>query len=189
MLSAAETDHRQELLDDAQLALLYQNILDILEYLNNRPSIIPITHITDNINNFSSFDKILCIPLKTEQDEIANVMLGQLLNKSAFSTHSVITTSTYEEISSIIEKENLSTVFISIVYPSPIIAARKLCVYLQHKFPALKIILGLWGLNEINSELEERLKLSGVDTIIFSMENAISQMEKLRTSKPNISPT
>ncbi len=178
MLSAAETDHRQELLDDDQLAYLYQNIQDILEDLDQNYPILSSVASKDNTNIVSDFSKILCVPLETEQDELANTMLVQVLNRSAFNATNLTIKSTYEEISSTLENEKIVTIFISVVDPSSFIPVRKLSAYLHHKFPKLKIILGLWGFEEINSSLHERLKLSGIEMVIFSLENAVNQLKK-----------
>ena len=73
---------------------------------------------------------------------------------------------------------------ISVVAPSTVIHARFLCTKLRAHFPALKIIVGLWGATERVAEATKRLHDSGADETVTSLAAAMQQIAEFSV-RPN----
>lgn len=184
---AAETDYQQELLNDRQLNLLYQNIEGILEYLGHRliqtaeakeDSASPPPKVPDY--------RVACLPVSTKNDELASIMLTHLLTESSFIAKSFSAPLTNEIIAEL-KNGNYATICVSLVSRASIIAARTLCAQLNRQLPDKKIVLGLWEYTEINADVEEQLKSQGVDSVVFAFEKAIEQFERYREAN-NVPP-
>jgi hypothetical protein len=172
-LSAVEVDRRNELLEDNQSTLFYQHIQMILDdiyiqYVKEANT----TEVTPKDYN------ILCIPASTERDEIVSLMLMQVLIAAGFKS-SIFPKTNSNELFESIEKDHFNAICISVVAPYLIIPAKKLVRNLHHKFPNMKIIIGLWGTIEITPDVEESLKQDGVDFTVFSLAQAVAQFNKM----------
>ena len=73
---------------------------------------------------------------------------------------------------------------ISVVSPSTVIQARYLCVKLKARFPGLKIVVGLWGLNHGVTDATKRLRESGANEIVTSLDDAVMQLTRNATKVP-----
>jgi len=73
---------------------------------------------------------------------------------------------------------------ISVVSPSTVIQARYLCVKLKSRFPGLKIVVGLWGLSHGVTEATKRLRESGANEIVTSLNDAVVQLTRNATKVP-----
>jgi AI-2E family transporter len=86
VITAAEVDHRQELLDDGQHALVQQSLSDIVADLGARPPV-PSGVITEKAATTfarASARRVYCLPARAERDELTGVMLSQLLQQQGF---------------------------------------------------------------------------------------------------------
>lgn len=172
-LSAAEIDRRNDLIEEKQMTLFYQNIQMILDdmFMQN---VKEGNTIEAPLKNY----KILCLAASTERDEIASTMLMGVLIAASFKA-STFQKANVNELIEFIEKEHFDAICISIVAPYLIIPAKKLARNLHQKFPDVKLIIGLWGALEISPEVEESLKHNGIDYIVFSLAQAVAQFDKL----------
>ncbi|MEP6810903.1 MAG: GAF domain-containing protein, partial [Chthoniobacterales bacterium] len=80
------------------------------------------------------------------------------------------------ELLDLVETDHPDAVCISVVAPSTLIHARFLCTKLRGRFPALKIVVGLWGATERVTEATKRLRESGADETVVSLANAVAQI-------------
>ena len=72
------------------------------------------------------------------------------------------------------------------VAPSTVIHARFLCTKLRARFPALKIIVGLWGANERVAEATKRLHDSGADEVVTSLAAAMQEIATLSAAREQL---
>jgi GAF domain len=78
-----------------------------------------------------------------------------------------------------VEQAEVDVVCISAVAPSTVIHARYLCLKLRSRLPAPKILIGLWGAIEDLPEATTRLRESGADEVVTTLDEALAQVAKL----------
>ncbi|MEQ1862755.1 MAG: AI-2E family transporter [Chthoniobacteraceae bacterium] len=107
---------------------------------------------------------ILCIPASHEGDEVAALMLAQVLAESG--TPATVLSSKLLAAESVEQAAKLapSIVCISSVPPVSTIAARALCKRLRIQLPSAKILVGLWQTDDADfTTRRERLGKAGAD--------------------------
>ena len=184
VITIAEIDARQESLDQEQLVEVKKNLRDILEDLASRPAVIAqfdaekteAERIPALARSFGC--RVYCLPARAERDELAGVMLAQLLQLHGFDTQNASAKLDAGELLDMVEKDDAEVVCISVVVPSTVIHARYLCMKLRTRFPRLKIAVGLWSLTERVSEATNRLRDSGADVVVVSLADAVAQISK-----------
>jgi hypothetical protein len=193
ILSAAETDRRDEMLEEDQVAFLHQNIQDILLDIRNQEELIVISpakvinhEMTANTENVSVPEfNVLCVPASSEREELASIMLMEILIRLSFKAD-VLNKYQKEDVLECIKNNEYDAVCISLVAPYPIAQARTLCLALRSSIPDGKIILGLWGMADTNLNIEKRLKSNKADSIVSSLAEAVTELEKFRLMKGKI---
>ena len=88
---------------------------------------------------------VLCLPARTEADEIAGMMLAQLLRADDCLVQSVPFTGQASEIVDFVEKHEGAVICISAMAPAAVMHAQHLFKRLRRDFPAVTILIGLWG--------------------------------------------
>lgn len=169
MLNAAETDRKKDLLEENQAIALYQNIKIIVDDIF-------LQTINANEEVYYKNYNILCLPAFSKCDEIAATMLMQVLIKSYFKAK--ITIYSKNKLIEFIEKENFDLICISAIPSNLIIPIQNIVRNLHQQFPNLKIIIGLWSTIKTNTDIENKLYKAGTDLIIFSLNDARTEIEK-----------
>jgi predicted PurR-regulated permease PerM len=192
ILSAAETDRRNEILEDDQVAFLHQNIQDILNDIKNQTDlkVISKTNITELENKSSNEEieyKVLCVPAAHEREELASIMLSEIISRLSF-TADLLTNYNNDPILNSLKDNAYDLVCISLVAPFPITQARKLCAEIHSVAPHLKIMLGLWGMIGSSLGIEKKLKTNKADSVVSSLSEAVSELEKFRLMKVKVQP-
>ncbi len=180
VLSAAETDAREDLLDDEQLSVVEQSMRDIIDDLGQRPAPDPANSSTTEASAPLPVlgCSVLCLPVRAYRDELAGVMLVQLLRQRGGGGENAGSKMVSGELIEAVEKAAVGAVCISVIAPSTIIQARHLCSKLRARFPQLKIVIGLWGATENVDDAIQRLRASGADDVVTTLADAIVQLGK-----------
>jgi predicted PurR-regulated permease PerM len=190
VVSSTETDHRLELLDDEQRLLIEQSLHDIIEDLGTRP---PAESKLDAIKIADEEAQpigparplqVYCLPARADRDELAGAMLIQLLQKQGLVAQSAPANLPVGELLDRVARLDPQAACISVVSPSTVIQARYLCVKLKSRFPGLKIVVGLWGLSHGVTEATKRLRESGANEIVTSLNDAVVQLTRNATKVP-----
>jgi hypothetical protein len=168
-----EYEFHNESLDFDQKEFLYQNIGDVIEELESRSedSNLKQSELTMNVVN-----KVLCIPLRFERDELTARMLIQLLNKASINAQLISLKQMTDNFEKMLNS-SYSTVIISAAPMYSLLHVRHLSAQLKKRRPELKIIGGLWGHGEVSQEIRNQLKLAGIEHIVLSFEEALSFFE------------
>jgi predicted PurR-regulated permease PerM len=190
ILSAAETDRRNEILEDDQVAFLHQNLQDILFEIKGQQDLLVVTRpniieMEKDTNKDEIGFKVLCIPAAHEREELASIMLMEILSRLAFKVD-VLTNFNKDHIMNAISKNNYDSICISLVAPYPISQARILCGEIRNASPQSKLMLGLWGMVATNFGIEKRLKSNRADSIVSSLSEAVTELEKFRLIKSKL---
>ena len=185
VLTTVETDHRLGLLDDTQHAFVEQSLRDIIEELDARPLARPAMDADQETAGQTAAPsrRVYCLPARADRDELAGAMLAQLLQQQGVKAERTPARLEVGELVSLVEKSGVDAVCISAVAPSTVLHARYLCLKLRAALPKQKIVVGLWGASEQLADAERRLRDSGADEVVTTMEDAVLQLGN-PTSKP-----
>lgn len=188
-LTVAETDARAERLDPRQLIQVKQSMRDIIEDLGTRPSLpakippaekTPVPAKEDIAAPLIVPDcRVFVLPARADRDELAGVMLMQLLRQQGIGAQTGAAQLVAGEGLALVEKAEVDVVCISVVPPSTVIHARYLCLKLRALLPDQKIVIGLWGGTEEIGEATKRLRDSGADEVVTTLAEALAQIPKL----------
>jgi len=187
VIISTETDHRLELLDDEQRFFIEQSVRDIIEDLGTRPPVeskLDAFKIAAEATGPARQLQVYSLPARADRDELAGAMLTQLLQKEGLVAQSAPANLPVGELLDLVAKFDPQAVCISVVSPSTVIQARYLCVKLKSRLPGLKIVVGLWGLTHGAPDATKRLRESGANEIVTSLNDAVVQLTRNATKVP-----
>lgn len=192
VIGSAETDARDGRLDPEQLADVRESLRVILDDLAMRPAAsdqikeeqIEAAHRPNTAP--APTCRVYCVPARAERDEFAGAMLTQLLREQSFEVHNAAATVPAAELLEKLDANRPDIACISVVAPSTVIHARFLCTKLRARFPALKIVVGLWGATERVAEATKRLHDSGADETVTSLAAAVEEIAALSAAREQL---
>lgn len=168
-LRTIESDFRAGLLSEVVRAEICQLLRQIIADL---PEPVP----TSNSTN----QNVLCIPASNESDELAALMLAQVLAESGIAT--TVFSSKLLASESIEQAVALapSIVCISTLPPVSTSAARMLCKRLRGRLPSARIIVGLWHQDQAEfTARRERIEKAGADDAYPDLRRAAAALAEL----------
>jgi hypothetical protein len=110
-------------------------------------------------------------------------MLGQLLEAKGVPVVLLSTQSLSGEMLLQVSEQQPSVVCVSALPPMAATHARYLCKRLRPKFPALKLVVGLWQTKGNTKKAEARLLETGVDHFVTTLAQATDQLVQLVASQ------
>jgi predicted PurR-regulated permease PerM len=142
-------------LNNARHAFIFQSVREIIEGLGESERVLPSPVKIEPAEETgldagavvpagSSKPYILCLPARTEADEIAGMMLTQLLRGDEWTVQPVSITAEASEIVDFVEKHEAIVICISAMAPAAVMHSRHLFKRLRRDFPAVRIVIGLW---------------------------------------------
>jgi methylmalonyl-CoA mutase cobalamin-binding subunit len=191
-MSLAEHDWHQGRMDERKQSLIRQAVRDLVEEVGEKPRKIadvedePAKGGTDGAPTAppapsaeeTHYDRcVLCIPARDPADEIAAMMLAQVLEHDGYCAEYVSVEKLASEYIELVEKNGVQVVFVSALPPAAVTHARYIAKRLRARFPDLKIIVGLWAAEGDIERARQRLASAGTDLVVGSMDDA---REKLR---------
>ncbi|HEX8280729.1 MAG TPA: AI-2E family transporter, partial [Chthoniobacterales bacterium] len=183
-ITLAEMEADREQLDSEQRATIHQHVRDMIEDLGSMPP--PKSEIDADKTVAAHAPtpmavatcSVLAVPARAYRDEIAGVMLTQLLRQQGFQAESLNASLGPEDVVEQAAKLDFDAICISVVAPSTQIHARFICSRLRAALPHVKIVVGIWGATENMAETSERLRSSGADETVLSLAEAVVQLAK-----------
>ena len=100
---------------------------------------------------------ILCLPARNEADEIAALMLAQVLETRGCLVQAVSVTSLAGEMVDLVEQCKADVVCISATPPAAVMHARYLCKRLRGRLPEVNLVVGLWDAQGDLNKAKERI--------------------------------
>ena len=153
-LSLAEQDRHMDALDEARQKFIFRSTRELIEELGEGemvPSTLSSKHDGSQdsgvINPGLLGMEIACLPARDEADELAAMMLAQLLQRSGFTARS-IPIGTIADMLAQVSDPDVRIVCVSALPPFALGQARSLCKRLRALMPGLRIILCLWNPND-----------------------------------------
>lgn len=189
VLSAVETDHRQQLLEDEQRVLVEQSLRDIVLDLGTTPrpppSPTPAARLVAEAGSARLPCRVCCVPARAERDELVGAMLVQLLHQQGVDARSTTTNLGIDELIKDVEQTQTDVVCISVVAPSTVLHARYLCLKLRARLREQRIVVGLWGASEHVQEDSRRVRDSGADQVVTTLAEALNLLCPVQPPDPS----
>jgi hypothetical protein len=107
------------------------------------------------------------------RDALAGAMLTQLLQQQGLAAKNAPGKLSAGELLDLVEKSDVGATCISVVSPSTVIQARYVCAKLRVRFPQLKMVIGLWGTTEGLTDAARRLRDSGANEVVATLNDAV----------------
>ncbi|HEX6176677.1 MAG TPA: AI-2E family transporter [Candidatus Binatia bacterium] len=150
-LSYAKEDRRRNNLNDHEELFLLQALREIIEIAGAdlQQSILSENGPTASVNSDPlPWIKIIGCPAHGEADEVALLMLRQLLVSRNCSMEVLSSTALAAEVIVRVREDNPALVCIAAVAPAGLVQVRYLSKRLRASFPDLRLVIGRWGLME-----------------------------------------
>jgi hypothetical protein len=122
---------------------------------------------------------VLGCPARDEADELTVRMLAQLFEASACRFEVVPAGTPTGDVVARVKGEGPAVLCIAALPPGGLAQTHFLCKRLRAQFPALKILVGVWGVGEDLDGLAGRLRASGADRVVASLIEARDQVGAL----------
>jgi predicted PurR-regulated permease PerM len=179
-LTMAEQDRHKGALDPAREEFVFLSIREMLaEFSEQTAASEPAsddaeTECALELKPAGAAGRVLCLPSNDEADEIAAVMLAQLLDQAGRPALSLPLDPTLQHLVTIVEPEPKDMFCISAVPPFGFARARTLARLLQVRFPRTKIVIGVWGFTgDIESALQ-RFQPKRPERLVTSLGDAVA---------------
>ena len=141
-LALAETDWHRGELDEGRHNFILQSLK---EMINEKAEDQPEVPAKEGIEEGSPLRPcILCLPARDEADEIAGMMLAQLLATGECLVQSVAFTAAASAVFDLVARRKPDVVCISATPPAAVMHARHLCKLVRGRFPQVPVVVGLW---------------------------------------------
>jgi predicted PurR-regulated permease PerM len=174
-LALAETDWHHGELDEGRHTFILQSLKEMIHERDEVQQELPAK---DEVE-VPSRACILCLPARDEADEIAGMMLAQLLASSGCLVQSVSFAAAASEWASLFEKRNPVVVCISATPPAAVMHARHLCQQLRVRFPNVSVVVGLWNVHGDLSKAKARIGDGAVTHVVTTLAEAQEQVRLL----------
>jgi len=136
---------------------------------------------------------VLCLPAHGEGDELAGMMLAQILDIRGCVVETVPATATAaaSELVDYVEQRKADVVCISAAPPAAVAHARRLRMRLRRRFPKLNLVVGLWNAPGDLNEARERVGPDPRTQIVATLAEAQEQIRRFieaQSEKPGRDP-
>ncbi len=122
---------------------------------------------------------VLVLPAGEEADEIAGLMLAQLLEGRGYCVAVASTSSLVSEALAMVEQRHPHAVCVSAMPPGSVARARYLCKRLHEKYADLRIIVGLWAFRGKLSATSSRLAIIAPGQLVINLREAQKHIDHL----------
>lgn len=193
-LSLAEEDRHRGKLDEERQQFIFQNTRLLVEDITERAENLIAGDSSSRKHDGSPQEAeseapdskvdVICIPARDEADEIAALMLEQLLNKRGISASVLSCVGLLAECVQQVEKRKPRVVCVAAVPPFGYVHARYLCRRLWARFPDLKIVAAILTEGDVN-EIKKRQPPVQAHEIGASLTQALAAiLSLLPTANP-----
>ncbi len=179
-LGLAEEDRRSGRLDDEQEQFVFHNARVLVEDMGThaeeiaakenktRPPDAEHAHVPAGV-------EVLSLPARSDADEIAALMLAQLLNARGIRTQTASASALASERLEKVQEEKIRLVCVSTVPPDGRLHIRYLCKRLREQFPELKIVATMLA-HGGSPELKQREPKVPADEIALTLAEAVTEV-------------
>lgn len=169
-LTMAERNrHNQDLTAEAE-KFIYQTLRElVLEMSETEPELS-----LENETADGSAARILCVPARDEADEIAGIMLAQLLQEAGLRAQ-VLPLERESEAEALAGSLHPDMVFLSGMPPFARARSRRMYNTLRSRYPRLRIMIGLWNYRDDLAEAARQISREEVTEAAATLAEAVEQ--------------
>lgn len=186
-LALAETHWHRGELDEVRYKFILQSVKEIIEDRGDRQQEIDGTQNRKEADGNSSpviatspsLRCILCLPSRTEADEIAGMMLSQLVAMQGCLVQIVPAASAPSELGNLVQQLHADVVCISALPPAAVMHARHQCKRLRGRFPESHVVVGLWSTQGVLSKAKERIGCGAAVRVVATLADAQQEIRML----------
>ncbi len=120
---------------------------------------------------------IFSLPARSEADEIAAMMLAQVLETRNCIVQAVSIASLASDMIDLVEQRKADVVCVSATPPGAMMHARYLCKQLRRRFPKVKLVVGLWDMQGDMDKAKERIGCGAI--VVSTLVDAQEQINLL----------
>jgi len=178
-LALAEKDRHVNSLEAGTASFISQSIRELIEELGERSIHEQVTFNRDELNGSNpdhtalSGLSVVCIPAADEADELAALMIAQLLRRLGCHVHH-LPIALHANILDEVATDTPRVALVSALPPFASGQARSLCKQLRKHHPELKIILGLWSFEGGVAKAQDRVGPGCADMVATSLQQVVS---------------
>lgn len=172
VLSAVESDYREEMISKDELNDVQQRIGAVLEDVEVHFSAAAPAVPLDEAN----IARISCVPVSSRRDELAGEMVLSLLHRRGFAAEKAPASLVSGELLGWLKNVAAEVVCLTAVSPTTFFQVRYLCLKLRSQFPSMKIVVALHQVSEDLKEDATILKESGADEVVTSLHEAVGKV-------------
>ena len=130
---------------------------------------------------------VLCLPAHDEGDEIAAMMLAQIVEPRGCLVETASAAATVSELIDLVGQRKADLVCISATPPAPVAHARHLCIRLRRRYPEMNLVVGLWDASGDLSKAKERIGGGATTQVVATLADAQEQIRLLLQPLPRSS--
>jgi len=174
-LALAETHWHRGELDEGRHKFILQSLKEMIHERGEGQQEVQAKEGIDD----SSRVCILCLPARDEADEIAGMMLAQLLATGGCLVQSVSFMATASELVDLVQQRKPDVVCISATPPAAVMHARHLCKHVRGRFPEVPVVVGLWNAQGDLSKAKTRIGGAATTHVVATLAEAQEQVRLL----------
>jgi hypothetical protein len=193
-LAMAEEDNHRGSLDDEKLAFVRQSLRDLLDELVEEARARKSQIQSDQTQAAPESDaaiklrpplarecsiNVLCLPAKTESDEIVAIMLAQLLELRSYCASAVSQNLLASEMVEAIEKQGIQIVCVSAMPPAAVPHSRYLCKRIHARFPDIALLVGVWHSKADVAKTKRRIACADNVSMTTTLAHAQEQIDQM----------
>jgi predicted PurR-regulated permease PerM len=176
-LALAETDWHRGELDEGRHQFVLQSLKEIIQETGEGRQESQAKEAVED--GSAPRPCILCLPARDEADEIAAMMLSQLLATGECLVQSAAFTAAAGDLADLVERRKPDVVCVSATPPAAVMHARHLCKHLRGRFPQVPVVVGLWNAQDDLGKAKVRIGGGGTTHVVASLAAAQEQVRLL----------
>jgi predicted PurR-regulated permease PerM len=168
-LTVAERNrHQQDLAGDAE-RFIYRTLQELILDMGDRE---PAGTGPQGLKLHASVTRILCVPARDKADEIAAIMLAQLLQAAGFEARTVSL-----DAGAIAAAARPDIIFLSALPPFARARARRVYNNLRSRYPNLRIMIGMWNYRDDQAQAARQISRGEVSEAATTLAQAVSLVQ------------
>ncbi len=188
-LALAESDRHKGILEEHRATFFFQSAAELIAERAKAAGISPILPLFDLAHPLlvQACCPVVCIPVSDQADELAAVMLAQLLEEKGHKTLLLPPSALTPELLARFARDAQTTLCLSALPPFALEPTRSLYEHVRATLPRNRIIVGLWGSDAAPEALDNRFPLlTGEDTVVTTLAKALHTIHAHdRTTMPS----
>jgi hypothetical protein len=175
-LTMAEQDRHKGAVDGVHERFIFLSVKEMIAEFSDYMPLLPPP--SANLLAASPSGRVLCLPASDEADEITAAMLAQLLEGEGIPAIAFPVGTGMHETFTLLQPQADDVICLSALPPFAFAQARIQAQQLRLKFPACKLLVGVWGFAGDVKKALDRFEHSRPDGLAVSLTDAVHRLKK-----------